>query len=562
MPLSYRNDFTLFAMLVVLKYGVMFLLTGSFYAPIHDNLDSDVVYSVVAGDFWRSGFDPAVFDRFAGGSTKWYFYTQSFSPQTLFYTIFSPQIAYLLNELLGLFVAYIGMRLLLGELIKNAASARLFACLFAFSISFSTYGLGLSGAPYLLWLMFRARPMDWRMWGMVLLLGLSSNLAMHGVFLPGVLIALLLMTRRKVNVSRAILMTIVYVAMTAVQSGGIIYAILLDAPSHRTAWPLITSLASPSKIVSEIAESILILDKSYHAIYLPGIFVLFWLLAGFTSKVSGIKRATLWAFLFLLFVGVSSAFLPAYIEYIPSALRSIQFERLGLFSIIVFVCLAAMIHANSRARLARGFLWVGFWIYVGIVGLASTGLNPSNLEKSLTPAQLAQAKQLLRAKEYKRILSSEFFGGNGITLASFVKGIPTFENHFKPAYFACLKDSLPKGRVLSIGLDPMIAPYHGYGVIDGYHNFYPLTYKHKFRDVIAKQIAGSERDLAYYDDWGSRLISFVINPEELKIDFKAAENLGATAVISAFPLQDQSLTALAPQCSEQTRLYAYKISAP
>ncbi len=562
MTLSYRNDFTLFAMLVLFKYGVMFMLTGSFYAPVHDNLDSDVVYSVVAGDFWRSGFDPAVFDVFAGGSTKWYYYTQSFSPQTIFYAIFSPQIAYLLNELLGLIIAYAGMRLLLGELIGNHKSARLFACLFAFSISFSTYGLGLHGAPYLLWLMFRARGMNWHTWGFVVLLGLSSNLAMHGVFLPGVLIALLLMTRHKVNVSRAILITIVYVSMTAVQSGGIIYAIFMDEPSHRTAWPLITSLASPSKIVSEITESILILDKSYHAIYLPGIFVLFWLLAGFTSKGSGIKRATFWAFLFLFFVGASSAFLPAYIEYIPSALRSIQFERLGLFSIVVFVCLAAMIHANSRARLARGFLWVGFWMYVVIVGLASTGLNPSNLEKSLTPAQLAQAKQLFRAKEYKRILSNEFFGEKGINPASFIKGIPTFENHFRPAYFACLKDRLPKGRVLSIGLDPMIAPYHGSSVIDGYHNFYPLSYKQEFRDVIANQIAGSERDLAYYDDWGSRLISFVINPDELKIDFNAAKNLGATVVLSAFPLQDKNLSALAPQCSEQGGLYAYKISAP
>ena len=32
-------------------------------------------------------------------------------------------------------------------------------------------------------------------------------------------------------------------------------------------------------------------------------------------------------------------------------------------------------------------------------------------------------------------------------------------------------------RVISIGVDPMVAVYHDMNVMDGYHTIYPLSYK-------------------------------------------------------------------------------------
>lgn len=47
-------------------------------------------------------------------------------------------------------------------------------------------------------------------------------------------------------------------------------------------------------------------------------------------------------------------------------------------------------------------------------------------------------------------------------------------------------------RVVSIGLHPAIAQYNGLYTLDTYNNFYPLSYKHQFRKIIAPELAKSK----------------------------------------------------------------------
>ncbi|MBE3569645.1 MAG: hypothetical protein IMW92_05835 [Bacillales bacterium] len=64
-------------------------------------------------------------------------------------------------------------------------------------------------------------------------------------------------------------------------------------------------------------------------------------------------------------------------------------------------------------------------------------------------------------------------------------------------------------RVASIGLHPAIAQYNGFYTLDTYNNFYPLSYKHQFRRIIAKELEKNKELETYFDQWGGRCYIFV-----------------------------------------------------
>ncbi|MBM6617083.1 DUF6044 family protein [Bacillus suaedaesalsae] len=69
---------------------------------------------------------------------------------------------------------------------------------------------------------------------------------------------------------------------------------------------------------------------------------------------------------------------------------------------------------------------------------------------------------------------------------------------------------LPKNtyRVASIGIHPAIAQYNGFYTLDTYNNFYPLSYKYQFREIISKELEKNKRIRTYFDEWGGRCYLF------------------------------------------------------
>lgn len=56
-----------------------------------------------------------------------------------------------------------------------------------------------------------------------------------------------------------------------------------------------------------------------------------------------------------------------------------------------------------------------------------------------------------------------------------------------------------------------MAIYNGLNVADGYWTSYPLDYKHRFRQLIAPELAAVPTDATYFDTWGSR--AYVFQPD-------------------------------------------------
>lgn len=107
-------------------------------------------------------------------------------------------------------------------------------------------------------------------------------------------------------------------------------------------------------------------------------------------------------------------------------------------------------------------------------------------------------------------------------------------------------------RVASIGIHPAISQYNGFYTLDTYNNFYPLTYKYAFREIMDKELAKNKRLRTYYDEWGGRCYIFTDqlgkhymfkkNSSEtlknLQLHIEPFKQLGGEYIFSALPIEN------------------------
>jgi hypothetical protein len=114
-------------------------------------------------------------------------------------------------------------------------------------------------------------------------------------------------------------------------------------------------------------------------------------------------------------------------------------------------------------------------------------------------------------------------------------------------------------RIVCLAFYPSIAHFNGFRTADGYWYLYPLEYKHRFRQVIEKELAKSDHLQAYFDKWGSRV--YVMSAElggqfyltkhnpikrvaNLELNMRALEGLGVEYVFSTVVIDQAERTGL------------------
>lgn len=150
-------------------------------------------------------------------------------------------------------------------------------------------------------------------------------------------------------------------------------------------------------------------------------------------------------------------------------------------------------------------------ILVGIAASRSAGWQRQLLSASVALGCVVAATP----HEHLRQLARDALGHHG--------GYPPFHGYYRTAWFRGAKLDAP---VVSVGLDPMVAPMNGVPSIDGYFPLYPLAYKHAFQHVHNDPLISS---------WGSKLYA---TPSS---NFCAAKTLGARYVISPLNLHRTEL---------------------
>ena len=138
------------------------------------------------------------------------------------------------------------------------------------------------------------------------------------------------------------------------------------------------------------------------------------------------------------------------------------------------------------------------------------------------------------------------------------RNLYTFNGYYLFNEYKEIKNVVKNNRVLSIGLDPMVAVMNNIKTIDGYHALYPLHYKKKFRKIIERELLANEDYKKRYDNWGSRVYAFVNDPDNILINVKEAKNLGANYIISKYPINSNELISECENCNISLHLYQIK----
>lgn len=133
-------------------------------------------------------------------------------------------------------------------------------------------------------------------------------------------------------------------------------------------------------------------------------------------------------------------------------------------------------------------------------------------------------------------------------------------------------------RVISLGIDPAAALYHGFYCMDGYSDNYDLEYKYLFRTFMAAELERNEYIRSYYDDWGNRVYLFTaelttyFNVEkgsfwfnDLQIDTSAIKDAGCDFIFSAAYVvnaEELNMELLGTFETEESyyRIYLYRIA--
>lgn len=197
------------------------------------------------------------------------------------------------------------------------------------------------------------------------------------------------------------------------------------------------------------------------------------------------------------------------------------------------VCAAAFLWDlwNSQKtvfhKMMAGAVWIVLAVASGLTGI-----------RILLASDIKANVQKLRSDDYAMLSYSDYYA----------VGVMEQVRDFLEEQTGKKQDAY---HVVSLGIDPAAALYHGFYCLDGYSNHYALDYKYRFRRVIAPELDKSDYLRAYFDDWGNRCYLFSAECpgyytiekggfyfQEYQLDIEALRDMGCSYLLSAAYIQN------------------------
>ena len=294
------------------------------------------------------------------------------------------------------------------------------------------------------------------------------------------------------------------------------------------------------------------------------ILLMFLLIISFFSKQKNMNLI----FYFIIFILVvktifHSNLIDNYLIGILNIFKGFNFERVDRILPLAFSLLLVFYVSILKKNNLKFFLYIlSFFSVISvqlIIPLPEIGqyffkqnIEPNKfieMKKNIVANDFAKAfKIMLNTKNYRNKKNNFNYTTN-----------KTFDSYYKFEDYAFIKNIVKDSRVMSVGLDPMIAVMNDIRVIDGYHPIYPLDYKIEFRKVIEKELVNNDKLKNYYDNWGSRVYAFYSDQHNLMLNFQYAKKLGAAYIISKFVIENNELKIVCYRCNNSDQIFLYKI---
>ena len=568
-----------------------FVLGENAVFTYHDQLDGEVIAYLLQAKHLFSG---STLPEFMNGASKTAL-TMPAPACVLFFlggnALFGLNAMLLMGKLFG----YLGMYLLAKRVTGRDEAAAASAVLFAWLPFLPVYGLSQFGIPLLVWcaLCLQEGKKKWLCYGFILFFALNSSLVLSGFGLLGLGICwlLFLLIRKKENFSRAFCGWLLLFFTYLVENWRLLAGILgigESFTSHKEEYAL-----TANSFWSLLKQYLLKggqHSEDYHL--LPVLTVLLVVVLGKVlegragKKVAAVrKEARINAGTGREATGgpeaggtvteneetekTETVKAGAGKEATEEAGRN-TLEKVLIVCMAVNLCLAVAaalwgstpgIWLRGRLSVLGAFqldrvLWMApcFWYLAVACGIALMQERIKGSKKNILLGILGVVPGAVLLLTGAHILLESDVKSNVQKLRNPEYGILSFREYYAVGVLeqvdAFLQETTGKTkeeyRVVSLGIDPAAALYHGFFCLDGYSNNYSVEYKHAFRKILEPELAKSEYLTGYFDDWGNRCYLFSSECpgyytiekngfyfQNYEINAKALKKLGGDYLLSA-----------------------------
>ncbi len=513
----------LFITVLSLNYIFPLIIFGNVTLFYHDTLDSEIVFNTVIANSFKDNFDSL--KLFLNEEIKIEFLRRAYQPFTFFYYFLSPEQAYLTIDILVKLTAYFSFFILAKKINKNVFVCALVAALYSSINERTVEGFGFAFMPYIVYLISFKEKINFKHIFLIIIFGLNTDIVKCLTSIPIlVLTAYILNSKnKKIFLNHLFLTLSIFVLAIIISNLNLIYGQIKFGEIQRTDFNY-----EYYSLFNNIALYFIELFKfpSYdwtlfkHAPYL--ILTSFILLIAFFKR----EKKTLQLILLILLTNLIPFFLRTeFLTEIRNSstgiLKTFQFEYITTITFLIFSLVLIKILIHLKNFYIHKFLLILLIIF--------------QINSSIVPA-------------YKK-----FF-----ILEENYRNIYTFKEYYLYDDYKKIKSIVLNKKTMSVGYDPMIAVMNNIYVIDGYHNVYPLDYKSKFRKIIEKELEKKIEIKKYYDNWGNRVYAFISNKDKIDLNFKEAQSLGASYIISKYEIFDSNLKLVKNDFSNQIYLYELK----
>lgn len=519
-----KNHHIIFLFILSLNYLIPLLIFGEITLFYIDSLDSEVVMNYIIGQHY-SGNNEAI-KSLLGGSIKIEFLRRLYQPISLLYSIFSPELAYWIIDVMVKLTGYLSFYLFAKKINKNLIFCALAAAIYASLNIYTHEGFSLAVFPYILYLIFFKNKISIKHFFIIFIFALNSDIFRGTyIFLVTLMIAWVYKNKYEFFLKNYIKIILIFLPTLYLVNFNTFHSLLFDGPFHREEFLyqgkdivfvlkdfFFSIFSIPSKLNYEFGLSIGAL-----LIALPIIIL------SFVSKNKEILKILTMLILIKFSVPLLSLNGLSDIRNELFLARIISFQYIDMFSIFLYSFLLILL-LKENVRFSKILLTMSL-----------LSLFTFQISSSIGP------------------LYKKYFSKN----ESF-RNFYTFNGFYYPEAYKKVKVKVGDSRIFSVGLDPMAANMNGINTIDGYFPMYLLDYKKRFYKVIKDELDQNSFWKNYFINWGSRVYVIIDDAENLKINFDQAKNLNAKFVLSGFPLKSEKLESNCENC-ENDGFYLYEI---
>lgn len=561
-----RNNFSLIIIGAFISFilCVAILQKGNLYIPIHDALDSNITqYKVLHDNRQFFSADGTIVDYMGGIDRD--FLPSELKVYSLPYIFLEPLAALVLLYVIRIVISVLGGLYLARCILKERAENYkhiVIICSFIYGIlpSSPVWDLCFAIYPFLfaqIYCIYYKR-VGLRHTLLLFAVPFFSELAHFGVFICGYLFVLILFDgfiHKKPN-------KLLIIALSVISAGYIVseyrmfrLMILKDAVTIRGEF--VKDYKTFTECVFQIKD--LLLNSQYHCASVHKFVVLPLCTMYFIYLIySCVKERR-------IFNWIKNPFFLIMLWILLNAVLSGLAAGYAPFDIIFTKTLPFMkgIHFENVLRI-NSFLW-----YLGFAYILVRIYNRNYKRLSYIICLCAAVAVLHEPAMYNTIrinsdkLSLNFKGYEYSGLS--------YDEFFSKSLFDKVKEDINYNKewAAAFGMHPAVLSYNQIATLDGYHSWYTLEYKHKFRNIIAPELELSEKEKKYFDEWGGRAYIFSeevtfqpvknlgISEADINIDINAFKSMGGKYIFSRVKIGNagESLLRLKGIYTDKNSLY-------